>query len=630
MTDNSHRHTPGRILPLCLAALGVVYGDIGTSPLYAIRECFHGPHAIPVSHDNVLGVLSLIFWSLVVVISVKYLALVLRADNEGEGGILALMALVLPNGNGQAWWRRGLLLTMGLFGAALLYGDGMITPAISVLSAVEGLEVATPAFTPYVVPLTVVLLVALFALQHKGTAAVGRAFGPVMLLWFSCLTALGAVEIARNPRVLAAMSPLFAGRFFMAHGWHGLMILGVVFLVVTGGEALYADMGHFGRRPIRLAWFAVVLPALLTNYFGQGALILRQPGAVVNPFYHLAPSWALYPLVVLAAVATVVASQAVITGAFSLTMQAVQLGYLPRIHVRHTSAHQFGQIYVPVVNWLLLLSTVGLVLGFGSSSGMAAAYGVAITTTMVITTLLAFFAMRDNWRWSLPAAGSITAVLLAIDLSFFSANIVKVADGGWFPLAVGAGVLLVMTTWRKGRTILAIRLGQQRVTFEDLFRRIDAESPARVPGVEVHLYSNPAGVPQTLLRNLHHNRVLHQDVIVVTVVPQRIPVVPEEQRVALDHLRSGFHRVTIRYGFMEDPDVPLALGKCAGLPATARDHDSVTYILGRETLLAAHRPGMAPWRGQLFALLSRNAARATTFFHIPPDRVLEIGAQIEI
>ena len=630
MTDRQDGRGTRHLLTLCLGALGVVYGDIGTSPLYAVRECFHGPHALPVTPGNVLGVLSLILWSLVVVISVKYLALILRADNEGEGGILALMALINPNGAGRGSLRGWMLVMLGLFGASLLYGDGMITPAISVLSAVEGLEVATPLFRAYVVPVTLVILVTLFLFQYWGTARIGRAFGPIVLLWLLVLTVLGVVAIARAPGVLAAIDPSHAVRFFHANGWHGFMILGIVFLAVTGGEALYADMGHFGRRPIRLSWFSLVLPALVANYFGQGALLLRTPQAAVNPFYHLAPQWALYPVVLLATLATVVASQAVISGTFSLTMQAVHLGYLPRMEIRHTSATEYGQIYVPFVNWALLLCTAGLVLGFGNSSRMASAYGVAITTAMVITTVLAFFAMREIWRWRLPLAVLATLGFLIVDLSFFGANIVKVADGGWFPLLVGAALLVVMTTWRRGRQILGDRIREQSMSFEDLFGEMDEDPPHRIPGVEIHLYSNPEGVPPALLRNLRHNRVLHERVVVVTLVMEREPFVDEsEGRVQTALLREGFCRITLRCGFMEQPDIPRDLARCEDL-AIDLDSPETVYVLGRETLLAAERPGMAIWREKLFAVLSRNAGRATRFYQIPADRVLEIGAQIEL
>jgi KUP system potassium uptake protein len=616
-------------LALSLGALGVVYGDIGTSPLYALRECFHGPHAVAATIVNVYGVLSLIVWSLVVVISVKYVALILRADNEGEGGILALMALVADpaekrNGAGQL-----ALVFLGLFGAALLYGDGIITPAISVLSAIEGLEVAAPALDPYVVPITIGVLVGLFAIQRHGTAGIGFIFGPIMLVWFLVLAGTGLWQIVANPGVLVALNPWYAVTFFAANGGHGFLILGIVFLVVTGGEALYADMGHFGKRPIRLAWFSMVLPALLCNYFGQGALILRHPEWVVSPFYHLAADWAKYPLILLATTATVVASQAVISGAFSLTMQAVQLGYLPRLEIRHTSESEFGQIYIPLINTLLLLTTLALVVGFGSSSRLASAYGVAVTTTMVITTALAYFAMRKLWHWSMPLALATAGAFLVVDLSFFSANIVKVLDGGWFPLLVGLIVVTVMTTWRRGRAILARRIAETAVSYEEFFEQLDEDPPTRVLGTEIHMYSDPQRVPTTLLRNVRHNRVIHEQIAVVTIVVDRKPVVRSEHRIEVERPRKDFFLIRVHYGFLQTPNIPRALAQ-SKLEDLDLDPQTTTYILGRETLLATTRPGMALWRERLFAFLSRNALRATVYYRIPPKQVLEIGAQIEL
>ncbi|HEV2844700.1 MAG TPA: KUP/HAK/KT family potassium transporter, partial [Thermoanaerobaculia bacterium] len=500
------------LLGLSLGALGIVYGDIGTSPLYALRECFHGPHAVPPSHDNVLGVLSLVFWSLVIIISIKYLVFVMRADNRGEGGILALMALVPPRYR-EARSGQWVLVAMGLFGAALLYGDGMITPAISVLSAVEGLEVATPFFNPYIVPITLVILLVLFAIQRRGTAGIGALFGPVMILWFATLAVLGAFWIVRVPAVLAAVNPGHAVRFFAQNGWQGFLVLGSVFLVVTGGEALYADMGHFGRRPIRLAWFTLVLPALLLNYFGQGALLLTHPDAAENPFYELArrlaPDWILYPMVILATAATVIASQAVISGAFSLTRQAVQLGYIPRMEIIHTSGREIGQIYIPSINWLLMLSTFGLVLGFQKSTNLAAAYGVAVTATMVITTLLACMVALRLWNWKPALVLPVTAVFLLLDSSFFGANIIKLADGGWFPLLVGLVIYTLMATWKKGRQILAERLADGALPFEQFVASVGPEGPRRVSGTAVFMARDPRGTPTALLHNLKHNKVLH-------------------------------------------------------------------------------------------------------------------------
>ena len=625
--SRSEQHREDRLRTLALAALGVVYGDIGTSPLYALRECFHGPHAIAVDRANVLGVLSLVVWSLVVVISIKYLAFVMRADNEGEGGILALMALINAQRRRQGLPLRPVVVGLGLFGAALLYGDGIITPAISVLSAVEGLGVAAPNLAHAVVPTTVAILVGLFWFQCHGTARVGAVFGPVMLVWFAALALLGVAQMVVEPSVVAAVSPLHAVEFFARNGRHGLVILGTVFLVVTGGEALYADMGHFGRRPIRLAWFAVVLPALVLNYFGQGALLLRQADAAANPFYLMAPEWALYPLIALASAATVIASQAVISGSFSLTRQAVQLGYWPRVRVDHTSRDEMGQIYVPVINWGLLALTVALVLGFRSSSGLAAAYGIAVTSTMVITTLLFYLAAREVWGWGLVHAVAICGIFLAVDLSFFGANLPKVPHGGWVPLAVAAAVYLVMATWKQGRRILADRLQEKTTALDELQATLKATRPLRVPGTAVFLTGNPGRVPPALVHNLEHNHVLHEKVVLLTVLTEDTPHVRSAGRVHAGEMAPSIFSVQVRYGFMEDANVPRALKACAGLDF---DPDSTTYFLGRETLLATRRPGMAIWRERLFALLSRNARRATAFFRIPPERVFEVGVQVEL
>ncbi|MBI4541485.1 MAG: potassium transporter Kup [Gemmatimonadetes bacterium] len=620
----------GRYLALLsLGALGVVYGDIGTSPLYALRACFSGRHGLPPTAANVLGVVSLIFWSLAVIISLKYLALVMRADNRGEGGILALMALLRTPTRRRPGARLPAAIVLGLFGAALLYGDGMITPAISVLSAVEGLGVATPLFEPYVVPLTVAILVALFAVQRRGTAGIGAMFGPVTLLWFLAIAALGIPAIAREPRIVAALNPAHAVRFFGENGWAGFVVLGAVFLVVTGGEALYADMGHFGRRPIRLAWFTVVFPSLLLNYFGQGALLLRDASAAEHPFYRLAPGWALYPVVALATGATVIASQAVISGAFSLTRQAVQLGYLPRITIRHTSAVEIGQIYVPSVNWALLLATIGLVLGFGSSSNLAAAYGVAVALTMIITVALAERVMRDIWRWSWPVVAAIAGSLLIVHLAFLGATAIKIPQGGWFPLVVGAAGYVLLSTWRRGREVLGERLSEVAVPLPLLLGDIAAEPPARVAGTAVYLTAQAGNVPCTLMHNLRHNKVLHERLIFLTLVTEEIPRVPRQERVALEDLGENIFRITGRYGFMEEPDVleVLDLARATGFDLTL---EATTFVVGRETLLATKRPGMPIWREKLFAVMSRNTPRITTSFNVPAEQVIEIGAQIEL
>jgi KUP system potassium uptake protein len=620
----------GRYLAtLCLVTLGVVYGDIGTSPLYAIRECFYGPHAVPPTHDHVLGVLSLIFWALIIVISIKYLVFVLRADNQGEGGILSLTALatpIKPTGRHE----RSLVVLIGIFGAALLYGDGIITPAISVLGAMEGLSVATPVLQPYVVPITIAILIALFLFQSRGTAGVGRIFGPVTLLWFAVLAVLGVVQIVRYPEVLVAVNPLHGLRFFLDTGWHGYLVLGSVFLVVTGGEALYADMGHFGTRPIRIDWFAIVLPSLLLNYFGQGALLLENPAAAENPFYLLAPAWAIYPMIVLAVAAAVIASQAVISGAYSLTMQAVQLGFSPRIKIDHTSTREYGQIYIAAINWALMLGSILIVLGFRTSSNLAAAYGVAVTSTMVITTVLLYIIARERWRWSALTAGSVAAVFLIVDLAFFGANIIKVAQGGWLPLLLAGLIYTLMSTWKGGRRVLAERIQAEARPLDDFLKEVRQQPVTRVSGTAIFMNGTASKTPPALRHNLEHNKVLHSRVVFVTVKTQQVPYIPEAQRLEVEDLGGGLYRVKVYYGFMEKPKIPEALEDAAkhGLPAL--DPEDTTYFLGRETVIASRRPGMALWRERLFAMMSRNATTATAFFGIPPDRVVELGEQIEI
>lgn len=643
MTDHENQHPEPEFTPvphttpsgkhlyyLALGALGVVYGDIGTSPLYAFRESFHHSYGIATSADNVLGVLSLIFWALILVISVKYIAFVMRADNHGEGGILALTALIgakrrvmIP---GTMRWT---LVMFGLFGTALLYGDGMITPAISVLSAVEGLSVATPFFNPYIVPITIVILVALFMFQSRGTERVGRIFGPITLLWFAVLAVLGISWIVRQPSVLAAINPYYALEFFWVNGWRGFLVLGSVFLVVTGGEALYADMGHFGRAPIRMAWFAVVLPALLLNYFGQGALLLQHPEAVENPFYQMAPGWALIPLVIIATAATVIASQALITGAFSLTMQAVQLGYLPRVPIRHTSAEEIGQVYIASINWVLMLACVALVIAFGSSSNLAAAYGVAVTTTMVITTVLLFRVERTRWGWPLWAALGSTIFFLIIDVAFWGANLVKIPAGGWFPLTIGVAVMILMTTWRQGRSLLGQRLRAGSPRFSQFVEKLDVEKVTRVPGTAIFMNSDPTGTPPALIHNLRHNKVLHEQVIMLSVGAYEVPRVPLSHRIEVHDLGHGFYRVMLHYGFMETSHVmrDLALAEEHKLKI---DLSEVSFFLGSERLLATARPGMAIWREKLFVLMSRNSTNAANFFALPPDRVVELGTLVEL
>ena len=628
--EQKHESSQSRhLIYLAVGALGVVYGDIGTSPLYAFRESFHAEYGLAVIPHNVLGILSLIFWALITVISVKYLIFVLRADNRGEGGILALAALIGMRRKVERHTPRYRLILLGLFGTALLYGDGMITPAISVLSAVEGLNVATPFLQPYVLPITVAILVGLFLFQSRGTEKVGKIFGPITLLWFVVLALLGLRWIIRQPGVLAAVNPLYGVSFFWENGWPGFLVLGSVFLVVTGGEALYADMGHFGKTPIRLAWFTVVLPALLLNYFGQGALLLEHPEAVENPFYRMAPTWALYPVVVIATTATVIASQALITGAFSLTRQAVQLGYLPRVAIHHTSADEIGQIYIPGINWLLMGSCIALVLAFGSSSNLAAAYGVAVTTTMVVTTLLLFMIEREHWHWSFSAAIAFTAFFLFIDLAFWGATLIKIPHGGWFPLVIGAVVFTLMTTWKRGRIILKERLRAGSMLFSTFVEQLKANAYTHVPGTAIFMYSDPNVTPPALLHNLKHNKVLHEQVVLLSVETAEIPRVPREERMEVHKLENGFYRVILRYGFMEDPNVPRELARARRHGLTFKPAE-VTYFLGRERVLASQKPGMAIWRENLFAFMSRNARNATDFFRLPPDRVVELGAQVEL
>jgi KUP system potassium uptake protein len=637
---------------LALGALGVVYGDIGTSPLYALKECFTGPHGVPVTQENVLGVLSLVFWSLNFVITFKYLTVVMRADNRGEGGILALLALVRPHDEGRPKGGYRWLIAIGLFGAAMLYGDGIITPAISVLGAVDGLSVATPALEPWIVPITVVIISAIFAVQRRGTAGIGAVFGPITGIWFVCIAVLGVMGILRHPSVLAALNPAYAASFLWAHGGVGLMVLAAVVLVITGGEALYADMGHFGKRPIRLAWYAVVLPALVLNYFGQGALLLESPAAARNPFYSLVPGWALYPMVAVATGAAIVASQALISGAFSLTRQAVQLGYCPRVNIVHTSSSHIGQIYIPQVNNWLWIACVGLVLAFQTPSNLAATYGVAVTGTMTTTTVLLIVVMRKIWHWSIWKTALLGGLFLIVDLAFFGTNLFKIPDGGWFPLTVAAVVFLLMSTWKKGRARLSEIVRENTLPIELFLTDIERRQPPRVPGVAVFLTSVTGGAPPVLLHHLKHNKVLHERVMLLSVTNQEIPQVSTTGRVRCRELGQGFYEVLASYGFMETPDVPAVLqqlgrdtGDGRSVPLNVMD---TSFYLGRETLIpidrrrrgkTAPRPAPAPsdlrepemsrWRKKLFILMTRNAQSATAFFGLPPNRVVELGAQIQ-
>ena len=617
-----------RLAVLALAALGVVYGDIGTSPLYAVKEVFAGNHPIPVNEANIFGSLSLFFWALIVVVSVKYVSFIMRADNRGEGGIMALIALALRDVQNKPKQARAVMV-VGVLGAAMFYGDGMVTPAISVLSAVEGLEVATPAFKHFVIPITLVVLFGLFYIQRHGTALVGTFFGPVMLLWFSVLALLGISNIVAHPAILHALNPLYGLAFLFANKAIALVAMGNVVLAVTGAEALYADMGHFGRKPIQTAWFAFVLPALVLNYFGQGALIFADPEAAKNPFFLSAPDWALYPLVILATLATVIASQAVISGAFSVTRQAMQLGFVPRMEVQHTSEQEQGQIYLPAVNWGLLLAVMILVLGFKTSNNLAAAYGIAVTGDMVITSLLATVVVARVWGWGWIRAGALFACFLSVELVFLAANILKIPDGGWFPLVAGVLVFVLMTTWKRGRQLLAERLKGERIELPLFLESLAASMPTRVEGTSVFLNSDPSGVPHALLHNLMHNKVLHERVVLVSVQFFDVPYVPTIDRVEVKELRDNFWNVVIQYGFKDEPDIPLALSMCAdaGLEFNALD---TSYFIGRETLIPRLKSDMAFWREKLFVTMSRNSASATAFFKIPSNRVVELGTQVEL
>jgi KUP system potassium uptake protein len=616
------------LLMLSVGALGIVYGDIGTSPLYAFRESFHAAENLAVTRASVLGVLSLMFWALVLIVSVKYLMFVMRADNHGEGGILALTALIVPRRRQPTVGLRWALILLGLFGTALLYGDGIITPAISVLSAVEGVEIAAPALGPYVVPIAVAILIALFSIQRAGTAVVGAIFGPVMIVWFTVIALLGAFHVLQDPGVFSAVNPAHGVRLIAAEPRQAFLALGSIFLVVTGAEALYADMGHFGKRPIRLGWYIVVFPALLLNYFGQGAMLISDPSAIDNPFFRMPPEWAIIPLVILATMATVIASQALISGVYSLTMQAVQLGYLPRFDIDHTSPREIGQIYIGTINWSLAVACVGLVLAFRSSSNLAAAYGVAVTTTMVITTILLYFLMRTRWNWSPWVARALTALFLVVDVSFFAANIVKVPAGGWFPLVVGLALFLVMTTWKTGRRRLTAALKRGELPIERFIGSITAHPQVRVPGTAVYLFPDPGITPPALLANLRHNEVLHETVVLVSVQTSTVPRVQQVKRATVHELGEGFVQVVLHFGFMDEPDVPRALSNIVD-PEFGFDPDDSTFFIGRETIVNKGS-GIGRARAALYALMHRNASSPVQFFSLPPGQVIEIGKQIAL
>ncbi len=630
MANHSGAPPSGRYLrTLIIASLGVVYGDIGTSPLYAFRESLLHHEGVHPTPANVLGVMSLIFWSLILIIAIKYLMFVMRADINGEGGILALTGLIQPKVRPERRTPRHLLVLLGLFGTALLYGDGMITPAISVLSAVEGFEIATDRLAPFVVPVSVVILVAIFAVQRFGTGRVGALFGRVMIVWFIVLAVLGALSIVRVPQVFAAVNPMYGVRFFLENGFPGFLVLGSVFLVVTGGEALYADMGHFGRRPIAIGWFSFVMPALLLNYFGQAALLLQNPGAIENPFYFLAPGWATIPLAILATMATVIASQALISGSFSLTLQGVQLNYLPRVNIKYTSREEEGQIFIPSVNRVLMVACIGLVLGFRSSSNLAAAYGVAVTATMAVTTILFYVVARERFEWSRAKAMALCGLFLLVEGAFFGANLFKIPEGGWFPLVVGALIFTGMTTWKHGRELVVARLRSGEVDLDRFIRELDPDDPERVPGDAVYLFSESNKVPPALLANIRHNQSLHERVVILTVKLAHKPHVPPAARVQITPKGKGFVCMTVTYGYQDQINIPEALASTVG-KSVVIDPDRVAYVVGRERVKATQRPGMALWREKLFGFMLRNTMDAARYFHLPPDRTLEVGQRIEI
>ena len=613
---------------LMLGAIGVVFGDVGTSPLYTMREVFGPHHGIALNAQSVLGLLSIVFWALMIIVTLKYVTLIMRADNRGEGGILALTALVsgrLSRESRLRWWLVGL----GIFGAAMFFGDAMITPAVTVLGAIEGIEVMTPALNPYVVPLALVILVALFAIQKHGTGSVGALFGPVCAMWFVALAALGAYQLWRNPSVLAALSPGHAIGFAFAYPKATFLALGAVVLAVTGTEALYADMGHFGATPIRRAWLFFVMPALVLNYFGQGALLLSDPTAIRNPFYLLAPGWALLPLVILATAAAVIASQAVISGAYSIARAAVQMGYCPRIAIRHTSERTMGQIYVPFINWTLLVAVALLVVGFRSSSALAGAYGIAVTMSMLIDSILIYFVMRRLWKWPRLVAFAIAAPLALIDTAFLASNSLKIPDGGWFPLLIGAVVFTLLTTWKRGRKVLMDRLSEDALPLREFIQSIELAPPVRVEGTAVFLTSTPDRVPHALLHNLKHNKVLHERIVFLTVVTKEIPFVAADERIEIETLGCDFYRMIGCYGFKEEPDVPELL-ELAGKTGFPFEMMETSFFVSRETLIPSVRPGMAMWRERLFSSMSKNAVKASDFFHVPANRVVELGTQVEL
>jgi KUP system potassium uptake protein len=617
-----------KVVGLALAAIGIVYGDIGTSPLYSLKTVFDPTHGLPLTPANLIGVVSLIFWGLSIIVSLKYVTLVLRADNRGEGGIMALLALALAAVGDRKRLHVALLL-IGVFGASLFYGDSVITPAISVLSAIEGLEVATPALQPYVVPLTIVVLVCLYAVQSHGTAGIGRWFGPIMLLWFAALAAMGVVNIVQSPGILVALNPWHALRFFIDNRGIGFLALGAIVLAFTGAEALYADMGHFGRKPIRLAWFAVTFPALALNYLGQGGLLLARPDAIANPFYQQLGSWSVYPLVVLSTIATVIASQATISGTFSMTKEAIALGFLPRMRVVHTSEREIGQIYLPVINWLQLIAVLLAVVGFGSSDNLASAYGIAVTATMLATTILTYFVIRYRWRMNLLLCLAATGFFLAIDVAFFSANALKVLHGGWFPLTLGVLLFTLMLTWRRGRQQVFDNLQKHAIPLDAFLESLFIAPPARVPGTAIFLRGESDGVPHAMLHNLSHNKVLHERIVFLTVHITDEPRVEPPSRIRITGLGHGCHQLDVMFGFKDEPDIPGILDLCAS-HGLAFDMMQTSFFIARQTVISTPGAGMAPWREHLFVAMQRNARDAADYYRIPTNRVIELGTQVEI
>ncbi|MFZ6759686.1 potassium transporter Kup [Undibacterium sp. Ji50W] len=624
----ANQHTKSSIAGLTLAAVGIVYGDIGTSPLYTMKEVFSKEHGLPLNEANIFGVVSLILWGLLIIVAIKYVTLILRADNRGEGGIMALTALALESVGKSSKWHFTLLV-LGLFGAALFYGDGVITPAISVLSAIEGLEVATPAFTPYVVPITLVVLLFLYSVQYKGTAGIGKWFGPIMVIWFLVLAAMGAYNILKMPGILWALNPGHAFAFLTEHKMLAFLALGAVVLAFTGAEALYADMGHFGSKPIRSAWFMIVFPSLALNYLGQGALLLDNPAAVGNPFYQQLGAWSVYPLVILSTVATVIASQATISGTFSMTKQAISLGIMPRMEIVHTSSNEIGQIYIPAVNWLQLVVVVAAVVGFGSSSSLASAYGIAVTGTMLVTSLLTFFVIRYGWKYNPFLCFAATGFFLFIDVSLFSANALKFFHGGWFPVVLGIVMFTLMMTWKRGRELVFDNLKKHAIPLEDFLESLFVSPPVRVAGTAVFLRGEADGVPHALLHNLSHNKILHERVIFLTLHNKEIPRVQDAERVKVTDLGNACFQIDVFYGFKNEPDIPAALALCEQYGLTFESLET-SYFISRQTIISSPGSGMAMWRESVFVAMSRIARDAADYYQIPSNRVIEVGSQVEI